>query len=75
MTASGPPRRLSTFFRTRGIPQGDVSSPHNWVSFFDIALQRAADTVEPSAFIAAGQGGQLCRRPRLNGRHPLRASA
>ena len=30
--------RPCTFHRDRGTPQGDVSSPHNWVSFFDIAL-------------------------------------
>ena len=27
-----------TFHRDRGNPLGDVSSPHNWVGFFDIAL-------------------------------------
>ena len=27
-----------TFRRERGTPQGDVSSPHNWIGFFDIAL-------------------------------------
>ena len=30
--------RPCTFHRDRGTPQGDVSSPHNWVGFFDIAL-------------------------------------
>ena len=29
----------ASFVRTRGTPQGDVSSLHNWVSFFDIALR------------------------------------
>ena len=28
-----------TFHRERGTLQGDVSSPHNWVSFFDIVLR------------------------------------
>ena len=54
----------ATFTRTRGTPQGDVSSPQNWVSFFDIAL-RALDLDQldptengpPSAFTAAGMGG------------------
>ena len=34
--------RPGTFIRERGTPQGDVSSPHAWASFFDIAL-RALD--------------------------------
>ena len=29
----------NTFQRERGTPQGDVTSPHNWTSFFDIALR------------------------------------
>ena len=55
----------ATFVRTRGTPQGDVSSPHNWVSFFDIALraleldqQDPGETPSP-AFTAVGRRGQL----------------
>ena len=33
-----------TFTRERGTPQGDVSSPHAWTAFFDIALRALADT-------------------------------
>jgi len=29
----------ATFTRTRGTPQGDVSSPHTWAAFFDIAAR------------------------------------
>ena len=29
----------NTFQRERGTPQGDITSPHNWTSFFDIALR------------------------------------
>ena len=36
-----------TFVRERGTPQGDVSSPHAWTSFFDIAL-RALDLTDPA---------------------------
>ena len=55
----------ATFVRTRGTPQGDVSSPHNWLSFFDIALraldidQQESGGTSPSAFRAAGRRGQL----------------
>ena len=55
----------ATFVRTRGTPQGDVSSPHKWVSFFDIALcapecdPRAPGGVSPPGFLAAGHRGQL----------------
>ena len=35
-----------TFVRERGTPQGDVSSPHAWTAFFDIAL-RALDSTDP----------------------------
>ena len=37
----------STFIRERGTPQGDVSSPHAWTAFFDIALLASA-TTDPS---------------------------
>ena len=33
-----------TFVRERGTPQGDVSSPHAWTAFFDIALRAFAMT-------------------------------
>ena len=33
-----------TFVRERGTPQGDVSSPHAWTAFFDIALRALAMT-------------------------------
>ena len=36
--------RPSTFVRERGTPQGDVSSPHAWTAFFDIALRALAMT-------------------------------
>ena len=39
--------RPSTFVRERGTPQGDVSSPHAWTAFFDIALRALAMT-DPS---------------------------
>ena len=58
--------RPSTFHRERGTPQGDVSSHHNWVSFFDIALRALhldrQDPTSPSsgaAFLAPGQDGIL----------------
>ena len=39
-----------TFHRDRGTPQGDVSSPHNWVGFFDIALYALhLDRADPSS--------------------------
>ena len=38
----------STFVRERGTPQGDVSSPHAWTAFFDIAL-RALTMTDPSS--------------------------
>ena len=38
----------STFVRERGTPQGDVSSPHAWTAFFDIAL-RALSLTDPSS--------------------------
>ena len=41
------PERPGTFTRERGTPQGDVSSPHAWTAFFDIAL-RALDTTDPA---------------------------
>ena len=53
------------FVRSRGTPQGDVSSPHNWVSFFDIALRALAldqqdhGTDAGAAFQAAGHQGEL----------------
>ena len=37
----------NTFIRERGTPQGDVSSPHAWTAFFDIALCALA-TTDPS---------------------------
>ena len=37
----------NTFIRERGTPQGDVSSPHAWTAFFDIALRALAST-DPS---------------------------
>ena len=44
----GPSATLpGTFVRERGTPQGDVSSPHAWTAFFDIAL-RALDRTDPS---------------------------
>ena len=54
----------ATFTPARGTPQGDVSSPHNWVSFFDIAL-RALDLdqddhggiTSPTAFYTVGTRG------------------
>ena len=55
----------ATFVRSRGTPQGDVSSPHNWVSFFDIALRALAldqqDRGETAgtAFQAAGRQVEL----------------
>ena len=39
--------RPGTFVRERGTPQGDVSSPHAWTAFFDIALRALAMT-DPS---------------------------
>ena len=42
------PTRPGTFFRERGTPQGDVSSPHAWTAFFDIAL-RALDMTDPAS--------------------------
>ena len=39
------PTRPGTFTRERGTPQGDVSSPHAWTAFFDIAL-RALDMTD-----------------------------
>ena len=39
--------RPGTFVRERGTTQGDVSSPHAWTAFFDIALQALAMT-DPS---------------------------
>ena len=36
--------RPGTFVRERGTPQGDVSSPHAWTAFFDIALRALAMT-------------------------------
>ena len=39
--------RPGTFTRMRGTPQGDVSSPHAWTAFFDIALCALAAT-DPS---------------------------
>ena len=40
------------FQRERGTPQGDVTSPHDWTSFFDIALRaielNAADPTSPA---------------------------
>ena len=79
----------ATFVRTRGIPQGDVSSPHNWVSFFDIALraveydQRDLGGTSSPDFIAAGPRGQLYstgdisygRRPGLHRGYPGRPPA
>ena len=38
------PTRPCTFTRDRGTPQGDVSSPHAWTAFFDIALRALAAT-------------------------------
>ena len=56
--------RPCTFHRERGTPQGDVSSPHNWVGFFDIALYALlldrADTSSPAhgeEFMAPGALG------------------
>ena len=53
-----------TFHRDRGTPQGDVSSPHNWVGFFDIALYALhLDRADPSSpahgedFLAPGTLG------------------
>ena len=40
--------RPGTFTRERGTPQGDVSSPHAWTAFFDIAL-RALDMTDPAS--------------------------
>ena len=34
----------TSFIRERGTPQGDVSSPHAWTAFFDIALRALALT-------------------------------
>ena len=48
--ALGPDVSLTkprTFIRERGTPQGDVSSPHAWTAFFEIA-QRALDMTDPS---------------------------
>ena len=39
--------RPCTFIRDRGTPQGDVSSPHAWTAFFDIAL-RALEATDPA---------------------------
>ena len=36
--------RPCTFTLERGTPQGDVSSPHAWTAFFDIALRALAAT-------------------------------
>ena len=41
------PNLPGTFVRERGTPQGDVSSPHAWTAFFDIALRALAMT-DPS---------------------------
>ena len=53
--------RPCTFHRDRGTPQGDVSSPHNWVSFFDIALlldrQSPTSPTLGSLFSAPGSSG------------------
>ena len=56
--------RPCTFHRDRGTPQGDVSSPHNWVSFFDIALhalhldrQAATSPASGTTFTAPGHNG------------------
>ena len=56
--------RPCTFHRDRGTSQGDVSSPHNWVSFFDIALHALLlDRQSPSSpdsgslFTAPGPSG------------------
>ena len=62
--------RPCIFHRERGKPQGDVSSSHNWVSFFDIAL-RTLQTGPPGphpllvggGFSRPGTGRDpLCRR-------------
>ena len=38
------------FQRERGTPQGDVTSPHNWTSFFDIALRALElDATDPAS--------------------------
>ena len=46
-----------TFQRERGTPQGDVTSPHNWTSFFDIALRAleldAGDPTSPAHILAS----------------------
>ena len=42
--------RPCTFTRERGTPQGDVSSPHAWTAFFDIALRALAATAPDSHF-------------------------
>ena len=56
--------RPCTFHRERGTLQGDVSSPHNWVRFFDMApralhLDRQAHTSPASGavFLARGPDG------------------
>ena len=58
--------RPCTFHRDRGTPQGDVSSPHNWVSFFDIVLhallldrQSPLSPASGSLFTAPGPSGGL----------------
>ena len=58
--------RPCTFHRDRGTPQGDVSSPHNWVGFFDIALhalqldrQTSNTPTLGSTFHAPGTDGSL----------------
>ena len=47
----------NTFQRERGTPQGDITSRHNWTSFFDIALRAleldAADPTSPAHIHAA----------------------
>ena len=42
------PTRPGTFMRERGTHQRDVSSPHAWAAFFDIAL-RALDMTDPAS--------------------------
>ena len=42
------PAQPGTFIRERGTPQGDVTSPHAWTAFFDIAL-RALDMTDPAS--------------------------
>ena len=44
--------RPGTFIRERGTFQGDVSSPHAWIAFFDIALRALAMT-DPNLILCA----------------------